>query len=318
LINDLIVRSHGSRVTTAVDEDGPLRTVFRAEREFDLPRRVDRKTCWRSDDRAPMRVTDWCAVDKGSPVVRVHTRIENACEDHRFRVLFPTEIATDQSFAETPFAIVARDIRIPPESATWHERVNPETAFTTFFGLQGQEGGLAVLAPFGLHEYEVTQTPERALALTLFRATGTTVGTSGEPDGQLLGTLEFDYMLYPFQGQFDAVTAMRLVAEAQTSVRGHAADKAPGERSFLRLEKGAAVMTAIKPAADGTGGVVRLWNPTDTDVEDRVLVTAKVVSAQACNLNEEPGDAIRLDNSGAIPVTVPAGGLATIRFTWEE
>ena len=168
LINDIVYRSPGTRVTTAIDEDGPLRTVFRIERTFDLPRMADRKTGWRSEDRIAMRVTDQLIVDKGAPFLRVRTRVENTIMDHRLRVLFPTDIEAAQSFAETPFALVQRDIDIPEETKVWQERVNPETAFTTFFGVADENGGLAVLAPGGLHEYEVLETPERTLALTLF------------------------------------------------------------------------------------------------------------------------------------------------------
>ncbi|MBN2308760.1 MAG: hypothetical protein JXR94_07310, partial [Candidatus Hydrogenedentes bacterium] len=80
LVNDLVVRSPGSRVTTAVAEDGPLRTVFRVEREFDLPREMDRRTYWRSEDRTAMRVTDWITLDRESPVVKVRTRVDNTCK----------------------------------------------------------------------------------------------------------------------------------------------------------------------------------------------------------------------------------------------
>ena len=316
IMNDIVFRTPGARVMTAVEDDGPLVTTFRVEREFDLPPSMDLRAYKRSGQRAMMRVVDRIRIDRGSPVVRVHTRIENTCRDHRFRVLFPTGIATDQSFAETPFAVVARDVLTPPEADRWHERVNPEKAFTTFFGIQGQEGGLAVLAPFGLHEYEVTQTPERALALTLFRATNQTVGTAGEPDGQLLGPLEFEYMLYPFEGQFDPVEAMWLVAKAQAGVRTHPVATLPEPTSFMRLDDGAAVVTAMKPAQDGAGGVIRLWNPTEADVEDRICFGVMPKSAQTCNLNEEPDDSLAIDDEGCVVVTVPAGGLTTVRFDW--
>ncbi|MCP4639311.1 MAG: hypothetical protein GY851_02705 [bacterium] len=316
LVNDLVVRTPGSRVTTAIEEDGPLRTVLRMEREFDLPQDMGRRTYWRSGDRTPMRVVDRVTLDKGSPVVKVRTRIENTVKDHRFRVLFPTSLETDQSFAETPFAVVARDIDIPPETARWHERVNPENAFSTFFGLQGQEGGLAILAPFGLHEYEVTQNGERALALTLFRSTFQTVATSGEPDGQLQGPLEFEYYLFPFVGQFDPVEALEHVAEAQAGVRTHATEELPQTHSFLHLDECNVAVTAMKPAADGNGGIVRLWNPKDTDMADRLIVTNPVKSAAYCDLNERELNPITVDDEGAIPVVVKAGGLATIRFAW--
>lgn len=316
LINDIVYRTPGARVMTAVDEDGPLRTVFRVEREFDLPRGLDRATGWRSDARVPMRVVDLIYVEKGAQCLRVRTRVENACMDHRLRVLFPTDAKTDVSFAETPFAVVERDVPIPPESARWIERINPEKAFTSFFGVQDGQGGLAVLAPFGLHEYEVTQTPDRSLALTLFRSTWQTVGTSGEPGGELLQPLEFEYLLWPFLGEFDAVRASQIVADAQVPVLLHNSEELPKSRSFLSLKEGKVVVTAIKPAADGNGGIIRLWNPGEEPVEEVIIPERPAESAALCDLNEDVVRPIAVLPQGRIPVTVPARGLATIRFTW--
>ena len=316
MINDVIVRSPGTRVTTAVDEDGPLRTVFRVEREFDLPRMMDRKTQWRSEDRRTVRVVDLIYVEKGAQGVRVTSRVENACMDHRMRVLFPSGTDAAESFAETPFAVVNRTIDVPEECGAWHERVNPEKAFTTFFGVQDEEGGLAVLAPKGLHEYEVTQTPERSLALTLFRSTYQTVATAGEPDGQLLEAMGFEYELAPFSGAFDCVAGCRRVAELQTGIRMHQTEDLGEDQSFLHLERGEVVVTALKVAADGDGGVIRLWNPTEVVRDECIHVNCDVVSVARCDLNETPIEPIALEADKGIPVSVPAGGLVTVRFTW--
>ena len=316
LVNDIVFKTPGNRVAVAVVEDGPLRTVFRVERELDLPRNLDRRSRWRSEDRTCLRIVDMMYVDKNAPFVRIRTRVENSIKDHRLRVLFPTPIRTEKSYAETPFAIVERPIDIPPEAAAWHERVNPETAFTTCFGIQDALGGLAVLCPHGLHEYEVTRTPERVLALTLFRATRQTVGTQGEPDGQLLDPLEFEYLLYPFSAPLDAPTALRIVQEAQTPVRSHQAAAVPETRSFCRVEGAVVVVTALKPAADGNGGIVRLWNPADSDAAATITFSQPLKSAHACNLSEEPGEALDLVDGCGFTVTAPARGLATVRFAW--
>ena len=315
LINDIVYRSPGTRVTTAIEEDGALRTVFRIEREFDLPSLMDRKTLGRSNERVTMRLTDWVYVDKDAPYIRVRTHLNNTIQDHRFRVLFPTHVDTNHSFAETPFAVVDRDIIIPPETAAWQERINPEKAFTTFCGVQDKKGGFAVLAPFGLHEYEVTQTKERTLALTLFRSTFKTVGTPGEPDGELLGEMDFEYLLYPFAGTFDPVKVSRLVAASQAKVRTHLAESLPEAKSFFRT-KNTAIVSAIKPAADQQGGIVRLWNPTAKPVKEVLTFEAKIKSAALCNLNEELGKALKVEKGHRMAVEVPAGGLVTIRFTW--
>ncbi|MDQ1257684.1 MAG: hypothetical protein QG656_2290 [Candidatus Hydrogenedentes bacterium] len=316
LVNDIVYRGPGTRVTTAIDEDGPLRTVFRIEREFDLPAMMDRRTGWRSEKRVAMRVTDRIYLVKDRDVIRVRTHIENTCMDHRFRVLFPTDNDSKSSFAETPFAVVNRAIDIPADTKDWQERVNPEKAFTTFFGIKDNEGGFAVLAPFGLHEYEVLQTPEHTLALTLFRSTYKTVGTDGQPDGELQGDLDFEYMLYPFAGGFDASQAAYRVTEEQAGIRVHASNKAPYERSFVKLLKNTVVATAIKPAADGHGGIVRLWNPEPISEGDAIQLERPVKKAAICNLAERPIGEIELNSDGSIPVTVPPCGIVTVRFVW--
>jgi alpha-mannosidase len=141
--------------------------------------------------------------------------------------------------------------------------------------------------------------------------------TDGEPDGELLGPLEFEYLLYPFIGTFDAGRASRLVAEAQTGVYTHASRTLAKEWSFLEITPGSAVVTAIKPAAVGDGAIVRLWNPTDQPLAETIRPKCHLASAHLCNLNEDLGSALVIKD-GAIPLTVPPRGLASVRFTWTE
>jgi len=291
--------------------------VFRVERTFDLPREMDRRTWRRSEDRVPMRVTDFMTVEKHCPCLKVRTIIENTCKDHRFRVLFPTFAEADFSFADSPFAIVQRPIAIPPETAEWAERVNPEKPLTTFCGVQGEYGGFAVLAPFGPHEYAISQTHDRTLALTLFRSTFKTFTTPGELGGELLETMQWDYLLFPFAGQFNPVRAARLVAAAQTEVRAAHALDLPADHSFLEMEKNEVIVTALKPAADGAGGVIRLWNPDAEEIEETLRFGVPIASAALCNLNEEPASDVAVQSDNRVSVQVPARGLATLRFNWK-
>ena len=315
LMDDIVYRTPGSEVTTAVEEDGPLRTTYRIERRFRLPERMARGQWRRSEERGVLEVTDFLTVERHAPFVRVRTRVNNTISDHRLRVLFPTGQPAERSFAETPFALVERDTAIPPETATWHERINPEKAFTGYFGVQHAEGGLAVLCPGGLHEYEAT--PGGDLALTLYRGFFQTVMTNGEPDGELLGPLEFEYLLYPFAGNFNPIEASRHLAGARAGVRVHGAnaDARPAGNSFLALERNACVLTALKPADDGEGGVLRLWNPSGQAVRERVRFGVPVTSAQRCNLEERPFEDLDMAE-GAVDIEVGPGALYTLRFAW--
>lgn len=325
LVEDVVVTSYGTRVTTAVEQDGPLRTVMRIDRELEVPARVVRNLWRRSTDRVALRITDRLTLEKGLPAVRVHTTVENNACDHRLRVVFPTGVCGDHSFADTPFAIVRRPIAIPLEAARWHERLNPEKAFTSLCGIEGTHAlddackqGFAVLAPLGLHEYEVTQTPEHSLVLTLFRATHKTVMTSGEPDGQLQGPLTFTYMLYPFAGDLDPAGALRLLAEAQAGVRAHGAETLPVPHSFLSVDSDACIVSAIKPALDGSDGIVRLWNTRGTRATARVNFNPRPTSAQLCDLGENSLEPVQIHEDGSIEVTVHAYGLASLRVSWQN
>jgi alpha-mannosidase/mannosylglycerate hydrolase len=302
---------------TAIDEDGPLRTVFRVERTLDLPRELDQKTGYRSADRVAVKVTDFITVAKHCPMLQVRTVVDNCAKDHRLRVLFPTHVQTDKSFADTPFAMVEREIAVPAETAEWQERINPEKAFTSVCGVQDAAGGLAVLAPEGLHEYAVLDTPERTLALTLFRSFRKTVARPEESDGQLLGISSFRYGLSPFAPEFNPATALERVAELQTAVCSHEVrEDAPASRSFVQVHAGNSVMTALKPAEDGQGAVIRFWNPGSAPTEARFQLDRPVIGAQRCNLNEDILEALVVTPEGGVAVPVPAGGLTTVQFRW--
>jgi mannosylglycerate hydrolase len=323
MVNERIFLTPGTRVTTGIEEEGPLRVVFRVEREFELPERLktegdehERHGWRRSEQRASLRVVDLIYIEKNAPYIRVRTEVDNTVRDHRFRAVFPTYTKTDKSFAETPFAVVERDVTPPPESATWHERVNPEKAFTSFCGVQDDQGGLAVVAPFGLHEYEVAATPDRSIYLTLFRSTHKTVNTPGEPDGLLLGRMAFEYCLVPFVGRADYGMLARLAQEAQTGVELYPSAEAPSPVSLAALEGKGLVVTALKPAAEGAGGVIRIWNPGNEAREGRIRLDCTVTRAVLCNLLEVEGKELNLDASGAIPVQVEPRALCTVRFEW--
>ena len=317
-LNDIVYRGPGAAVMTAVDEDGPLRTVFRVERVLSLPRELDQKTGCRSADRVAVKVTDFITVAKHSPVLLVHTVVDNCAKDHRLRVLFPTHMHTDASFADTPFAMVERAIAVPVETSEWQERINPEKAFVSVCGVKDSSGGLALLCPEGLHEYAVLDIPERTLALTLFRSFRKTVARSEECEGQLQSLLSFNYALCPFLGEFNAASALEQVAELQVPPRSHEVrEDALPTRSFIQVDAGGTVVTALKPAEDGKGAVVRFWNPGDQDRSATFQSALTILEASTANLNEEHMASLAVTREGVVSVLVPAGGLATVRFKWQ-
>ena len=181
------------------------------------------------------------------------------------------------------------------------------------FGIEDAQGGLAVLCPEGLHEHAVLDDAPRTLALTLLRTSRRTVGTDGEPGGQLIGTHEFSYALMAYAGGLDRGDVIRTTAELQAGVYRHFSAESPGERSLLRVSGGPVVVTSVKPAWDDGSVVVRLWNTGGEPAQAELHLDAPVQAAWLCNLNEEPREKLAAGEDG-VCVEVPALGLATVRI----
>ncbi|MCC6143427.1 MAG: hypothetical protein IT368_06445, partial [Candidatus Hydrogenedentes bacterium] len=315
LVDDIRYVSPGASVMTAIEEDGPLRTVFRVERRFFLPREMNRHTWSRTEDRETLRVTDFIAIEKHARTLKVRTEVANFVRDHRLRVLFPTSRRAANSFADTPFAAVERSIHIPGETALWQERVNEEKAFTSWCGVADADGGLALLSPWGLHEYAVLDDDDRTLAVTLFRSFFKTVFQAAETEGEIQQSLTFEYQLLPFAGDFAPVEAGRLVAAAQARVRVHTTHQLAPQISRMAIE-GAVLLTALKLADDGDGVILRLWNPAPKPATARLQMGTPPREVLETNLREDPGDLIQGAEGAMITVVVPASGLYTIRCRW--
>ncbi|HOJ67257.1 MAG TPA: glycoside hydrolase family 38 C-terminal domain-containing protein [Candidatus Hydrogenedentes bacterium] len=318
VLNDRDIRSYGSEVTTGIAENGPLRVTFEVRRRLRVPvELLFGEEVRRSDAGTELEIVDRVTLQRGEPLVRVRTVVHNSARDHRLRVLFPHPWQARCSFADTPFALVERPANPPEGVGTWHERWNAETAFTTFFGVAGDSGGLVVISGGGLHEYAFLNGSGSPLALTLFRAFRKTVGKPEEKDGQLQGPLEFSYALYPFGGRFNPVEAFRLAAELRVPPRAHAVrEDAPDFRSLLRLECGVAVVTAIKPAEDGRGAVIRFWNPTPDTITDGFKLDRPFKEVWLCRMDETPLRVLQ-PGDGFVPVHIDPHGTATVKFTWD-
>jgi alpha-mannosidase len=73
---------------------------------------------------------------------------------------------------------------------------------------------------------------------------------------------------------------------------------APG-RSLLGLSPGAIVLSALKPADQGDGMVLRVLNPTDETVEAVAALGFPVETVRPVRLDEEPSDDGEIRREGA-------------------
>jgi mannosylglycerate hydrolase len=146
-------------VEVEVIEAGPVRGVLRMRRRYLWPQKVV------SGERTgiePVEVVTDVELRAGERMVRLGTTIDNRCQDHRLRAVFPLPDAVDFTVAECAFATVER--RTPEGGAH-------EVALATFPSRRFVRAGGLTVTHEGLLEYELIA-GGTALALTLLRATG--------------------------------------------------------------------------------------------------------------------------------------------------
>jgi alpha-mannosidase len=207
-----------------------------------------------------VRIETTIRVIPGLDRVELTSVVDNAAEDHRLRVLLRTDDGAEDMRAESQFAVVQRPLAPPSTGADWVEPPVP-TAHT----LGAVALGRLVLLAKGLPEYEASAD---GLHLTLLRSVGTISRPPGlptrpvaagpeiaTPDGQCRGRHVFEFALR-FDG--DALTNAALVRAGQD----YRTDFLRGDPFEEPLElAGDLVFSCLKQAEDGTGLVLRVFNP---------------------------------------------------------
>jgi hypothetical protein len=259
-------------VTVAVVDRGPVRASATVTSVHHWPERVDGSTSSRvGGHRVVVETTVEVRADES--VVRVGTRFDNPCRDHRLRVHLPLPRPAATSEAECAFAVVERGLVAeggPGETGT---PTFPSRRFVS-------SGGLTVVHE-GLLEYELVDVGERepdgpptagALALTLLRSTGmlSRLGMSTRPmtagpmtplEGpQLVGPVDVRYALDVSGADPYRVAEAALVPLATTASfggggrpdRGSSLTVIGAEVSSLRRQAGLVELRVFNPGPTST------------------------------------------------------------------
>jgi hypothetical protein len=272
----------------------------------------------RSPDHVTLPVTVVARIADGLPRVDLTVSGDNTVTDHRLRLLFPTGAVEGNCRAATTFGVADRTSGHVDDTGWEH-------AAPTTWPHQGwlAAGGLVVAAP-GLPEGEITE--DGTLAVTLLRSVGWLsrygLATRPDPAGPGIPTPgaqcpgPFGARLSLFAD--DAATPVRARATelGLRAVIGGDAPLVENGRSLLRVHPDALMLSALKPAHDGDGTVVRVLNPTDDPIHARLDFGLPVGSAAAVRLDEDPEDwPVALDGT-TVRVVVPPHALRSMRVTW--
>ncbi|MBI2298493.1 MAG: hypothetical protein HYU66_05990 [Armatimonadetes bacterium] len=228
-------------------------------------------------------------VTEGLGRIDIRTRLVNAAEFVRYRVLFPTTIQDGRSVQEIPFGAVERPEGIEFPAQTWAD-------------WSDGAHGLAVLNR-GLPGNNVA---DGVMLLSLLRSTRIVAygfGGGYEPGmtsdtGLALGReFTLDYALCPHQGDWRAAELPRRGGEFGRRLTARTADQHPGDlpptRAGLEVDAPNVVVSAVKRGVNG-GVVVRLYEALGEPAAVTLRWAGGIREAAEVNLIE--------DEIGSLPV----------------
>lgn len=332
--NDEVINSRGCPVTIALEENGPLLARYRVDCRMTVPAGLDENggdpwkrldgvgnSARRSRETRDFVVSSFVTLRKGARSADVTVRFNNTARSHRLRALFPARRDTKVCHVESAFDVVEREVEFRAESP-WAGSPSVTFPMQRFVDVSGGGAGLAIIND-GLREYEVTQTPDRSIAITLMRAYEVSLSTVSKrwdihPEmelSQCLGEHEFRYLIYPHAGDWAAGRVYheveRFVTPLEPAQAGPHGGDLPQCAGFLEIEGDSIVTSAIKRSEDGQALVVRVYNPGDRDTEALIRVPRPIQEAQLLSLEEVVQAPLTPDN-GCVRMAVPSKKIVTI------
>jgi mannosylglycerate hydrolase len=327
--HDKVVLSTRSRKTVTLVERGPLRGTIEIRYAMRVPTELapDRKR--RSSHQTALSMVTRISLTASGKMVEFDTIVENTVRDHRLRVRFTPGIKTKTSIADSQFAVVERTQKEYDLRQFTIEHPAKVAPMQRFAAVKDAHRAFVLMA-CGLPEYELLDDGRGTLALTLLRCVGLLSagdlitrpgGKAGwhfeTPDAQSPGTHRFRYAVASMSAQeFDGGSAVMEACE-QFHLPLHAITRK--DTNELSLEgsllstSGNLTLSALKVAEDGSGAIIRLYNPTSRSVEDVIQFVPEVDRAWLAGMDEQVRTPIDVVQGHGVPLTVGPHGVVTVK-----
>jgi alpha-mannosidase len=300
-VNDQIFNSSTCSADISLIADGIDKATLRIDLTMNVPASFDFRGMVREERKAPLRIVSEVTLRRGADRIEIATTVHNAILDHRLRMLFPTGLTGDKYVCDGAFDCVERPVKLAVDNAIRKEldiETRPQISWTAF---GDGRAGLAVVSR-GLPESAVIDTPDRPIALTLFRAFRKAVFSDDNPGGQIQGVNVFRYDLIPYGGA-TPVKALFLRGQRINSpvrqtilhpldVPAEQSAKLPRSHSFASV-KGNVVVTSIQQRNGAR--LMRVFNPASRPEPTRL---AKVKSVQCVTLGGRDDKQTKIEHSG--------------------
>ncbi|HMF32496.1 MAG TPA: glycoside hydrolase family 38 C-terminal domain-containing protein [Candidatus Lokiarchaeia archaeon] len=323
----LTTRDLNAEITNVLET--PLKASFQVTLNFEVPQHLEgdwRKgeTRIRSNDRIPLHITSVISIVAGQKLVDIQTSVKNVAQDHRLRVIFPTDLETAYSCANDHFTTMRRTIALPRDDGWFQpmQGIYHQDAFVDVSDDQ-DDCGLAILNR-GMPEYEILPT-RNTIALTLFRAVGwlskqthlgRPTGLNGPalatPGAQCLRDFAFEYAVFPhvnnwMNEELNRVAQSYVVPPLVHVMEGRLSTEntlAPGV-SILSVSNPLIWVSAVKKAENADTFVIRVYNTGDSEQTATISLGMPVESVFFSDLLENPAEQVPLQGD-SFEITLPS------------
>jgi len=332
-LRDRIVYNIGLPAVIELVEQGPLRVTYKVTQTLPVPKCATKDRQTRSQEMVDIPITSYISLSAGAKRIDITTEVENNAKDHRLRVLFPSGIQTDYSYAEGQYDVVKRAIQLPDPNDYLIEKPCPTHPQQSFVDINDGDSGLAIINK-GLPEYEVKDDAFRTIALTLLRGVesinrndlltrpGGQAGWSyPAPGGQCLGKHTFHHAIAPHEGTWQDGLIHREAHQHNVPCRVVQTDShqgnLPRELSFVSVYPDSFIISAIKKAEIEDALIVRVYNASDKTTTGEVRVSQKIKGAVLTNLNEEPLETITPNSEHVVTIQARPWQVKTVKMEFE-
>jgi mannosylglycerate hydrolase len=331
-LRDRIVSSIGLPAVIELVEQGPLRVTYKVSQILLVPAYATSDRQGRNQETVAMPIISSISLAVGAKRVEITTEVDNTAQDHRLRVLFPSGIQTDYSYAEGHYDVVKRPIKLPDPNAYPIEKPCPTHPQRAFVDVNDGDNGLAIINQ-GLPEYEVKDDDCRTVALTLLRGVDAIShsdlltrpgGNAGwpysTPGGQCLGKHTFHYAIAPHRGTWQDSLVYREAHQHNVPCRIVQADAHPGELpktlSFVSVSPASFIISAIKKAETEDALIVRVYNASDQETTGEIRVFQQIKRAALTNLNEELLETITPNSEYTVTIQARPWEVKTVQLNF--
>jgi mannosylglycerate hydrolase len=107
---------------------------------------------------------------------------------------------------------------------------------------------------------------------------------------QCPGVQHYEYAIYPHSGDCFDAEVLQLVSDYNVPVRAVMSSRGKGnlplEGGLFAISGDNLEVTAVKNAEDGSGLIIRLYNPADKEVKGELCFQSKLKKASFCRMDE--------------------------------